>query len=64
MLSWSIVPCPACERPIEILNPRLGKELMCPHCEELVVITSLEPLELSSALDEEAKAVSVLRTIP
>lgn len=52
MLQSVAVPCPVCQAVIEVV-PVLGAQVACPECEEQFLVASLEPLELSYALDAE-----------
>lgn len=53
MDNWHIVPCPECEKPLEIAAPSFGQKVVCPHCGEVLMIVSPEPLEIASVREEE-----------
>lgn len=53
MATVMALKCPTCDGIIEILEPEVGKQVDCPDCEALFVVASLDPLELTYALDME-----------
>jgi alpha-aminoadipate carrier protein LysW len=47
--------CPDCGRRIVLRSqPRVGEEVICPHCEADLEVVSLDPLELDWAWIEPA----------
>jgi len=47
--------CPDCGRKIELRShPRLGEEVICPHCDAELEVVDLDPLELDWAYIEPA----------
>lgn len=51
--SPSIALCPECQEPIAFgRTPVLNHLLLCPHCENILVVRSIRPLQLDWAFEE------------
>lgn len=49
----TVAECPECETNIRIHKPlQLGQRLICPECDERLVVRRLDPLELDWAFDD------------
>ena len=49
----NVALCPDCEMDFKVGGaPKMGKKLLCPHCETFLRIVSLNPLELDWDMDD------------
>lgn len=53
MENLEITRCPVCEAMVEVFAPRVGLEVECPDCGEVLKVLSLHPLKLYYALGPE-----------
>lgn len=52
----AIATCPDCGQKVDLgLQPKLGKEMICPHCGAELEVVSLDPVELDWAYAEPAE---------
>jgi lysine biosynthesis protein LysW len=46
--------CPSCGEDVKITGqPKIGQEVICPHCEDYLEVIEVDPVELNWSLDEE-----------
>lgn len=50
METLEVTQCPVCGGLVEVVNPKVGLEVECPECSEVLKVISLHPFRLYYAL--------------
>ena len=45
--------CPSCEAKINVGKPKMGQQIVCPSCDEVLEVVWLSPVELDWPIDDE-----------